>query len=56
MIQVTIKTNMMSKTYETGHAENVANLETLVTYVNGYGAVYNPGNANILLSNLTFQR
>ncbi|WP_293785889.1 hypothetical protein [uncultured Pedobacter sp.] len=43
----------MSKTNETGHAKNVANFETLLTYLTGYGAVYNPSNANIQLSSLT---
>lgn len=43
----------MSKTYETGHAKNVANFETLVAYVNGYGSVYNPSNPFIQLTNLT---
>lgn len=42
----------MSKTFETGHAKNVANFETLVTYLTNYGAVYNPSNANIQLSSL----
>ena len=43
----------MSKTNETGHAKNIANFETLLSYVTGYGAVYNPSNANIQLSSLT---
>jgi|GEM_PF-2281159 len=42
----------MSKTYDTGHAKNVANFETLIAYLTGYGAVYKPSNANIQLSNL----
>lgn len=42
----------MSKTYETGHAKNVANFETLITYLTSYGGVYNPSNANIALSGL----
>ena len=42
----------MSKTFETGHAKNVANFETLVTHLTGYGAVYNPSNTNIQLSSL----
>jgi len=42
----------MSKTYETGHTKNVANFETLVTYLTGYGSVYNPTNTNIALSSL----
>ncbi|GGE41494.1 hypothetical protein EV200_101643 [Pedobacter psychrotolerans] len=42
----------MSKTYETGHAKNVANFETLITYLTSYGATYNPSNDNINLSSL----
>ncbi|GGE47909.1 hypothetical protein EV200_104167 [Pedobacter psychrotolerans] len=42
----------MSKTYETGHAKNVANFETLITYLTSYGAVYNPSNTKINLSSL----
>ncbi|WP_316807310.1 hypothetical protein [Pedobacter agri] len=42
----------MSKTYETGHAKNVANFETLVTILNGFGAAYNPSNANLQLGSL----
>ncbi|MCZ4244225.1 hypothetical protein [Pedobacter punctiformis] len=42
----------MSKNYDTGHAKNVASFETLITYLTGYGAVYNPSNANIQLSSL----
>jgi hypothetical protein len=43
----------MSKTNDTGHAKNVANFETLIAYLTGYGAVYNPSNANIQLTSLT---
>ncbi|MDA3616065.1 hypothetical protein, partial [Polluticaenibacter yanchengensis] len=32
----------MPRTSETGHAKNVANLETLISFCNGYGATYNP--------------
>lgn len=42
----------MSKINDTGHAKNVANFETLIAYLTGYGAVYNPSNANIQLSRL----
>jgi len=27
---------------ETGHAKNVANLEDLISFCNGYGSSYNP--------------
>ncbi|QPH39473.1 hypothetical protein [Pedobacter endophyticus] len=42
----------MSKTFETGLAKNVANFETLISYVVGYGPAYNPSNAAIQLSSL----
>lgn len=42
----------MSKTNDTGHTKNVANFETLISYLTGYGALYNPSNANIQLSSL----
>lgn len=32
----------MASTSETGHAKNVANLQDLITFCNGYGATYNP--------------
>jgi hypothetical protein len=33
---------MSTSTSEVGHAINVANFNTLITYCTGYGAVYNP--------------
>ncbi len=42
----------MSKVYETGHAKNVANFEILISFVSGYGAVYNPSRASIQLAAL----
>ena len=39
----------MSKTYETGHAKNVANFEDLISFCTGYGAAYNPSRQSILL-------
>ena len=42
----------MSSTPESGHAKNVANFETLISFCTGYGAKYNPINANIKLSAL----
>lgn len=35
---------MATSTSEVGHAINVANFQTLVTYCTGYGAIYNPVN------------
>lgn len=32
----------MASTTETGHAKNVATFEDLISYCNGYGAMYNP--------------
>jgi hypothetical protein len=32
----------MASTSETGHAKNVANLQDLISFCNGYGASYNP--------------
>ena len=43
----------MSTMNDTGHAKNVANFETLIAYLTGYGAAYNPSNANIQLNSLT---
>jgi hypothetical protein len=42
----------MSKINDTGHAKDVANFETLIAYLTGYGAAYNPSNASIQLSSL----
>lgn len=42
----------MSTVYETGHAKNAANFQTLIAFVTGYGASYNPSNASIQLPNL----
>ena len=43
----------MASTSETGHAKNVSNFETIISYCTGYGTTYNPSNSNILLSGLT---
>ena len=32
----------MASTSETGHAKNVANFQDLISFVTGYGAIYNP--------------
>ncbi|WP_162800054.1 hypothetical protein [Pedobacter jeongneungensis] len=42
----------MSKINDAGHPKNVANFENLITYLTGYGAVYNPSNVNIQLKSL----
>lgn len=38
---------------ETGHAKNVANFESMISFCTGYGPDYKPGNAAINLANLT---
>ncbi len=40
----------MPKTFETGHAINVANFETVIAFCVGYNAAYNPSSANIKLA------
>ena len=42
----------MASTSETGHAKNVANLDQLISFATGYGAVYNPSKASIKLTAL----
>jgi len=42
----------MASTSETGHAQNVANLEKLIAYCTGYGAKYNPAKASLKVSSL----
>ena len=42
----------MASTSETGHAKNVANLDQLISFVTGYGAIYNPSKAGIKLTAL----
>jgi hypothetical protein len=43
---------MSTSTSEVGHAINVANFNTLITYCTGYGTVYNPALQAIQLSQL----
>ena len=43
----------MASTSETGHAKNVSNFETMISYCTSYGTTYNPSNSEILLSELT---
>lgn len=38
---------------ETGHAKNVNNLETMISYCTGYGTAYNPSNTDISVTTLT---
>ncbi len=38
---------------ETGHAKNVANFQSLIAFVNGYGATYNPSKTTLKLPALT---
>ena len=42
----------MPSTSETGHAKNVANFETMISFCTGYGAQYDPSKANIKLAAL----
>ena len=42
----------MSKNSETGHAVNVANFESLISFVKGYGAAYNPTKTSIKIDDL----
>jgi len=39
----------MASTPETGHAKNVSKLESLISFVKGYGATYNPSKDSIKL-------
>ena len=36
----------MANSPETGHAKNVANFESLISFIKGYGATYNPSKAS----------
>lgn len=42
----------MPSTSETGHAKNVANFETLISFCTGYGATYNPSRDALKVANL----
>ena len=42
----------MPSTSETGHAKNVANVEDLISFCNGYGATYNPSKAALTIAKL----
>ena len=43
----------MPSTSEVGHAKNVSNFETMITYCTGYGIIYNPSNPDIALATVT---
>ena len=45
----------MASTSETGHAKNVANFEDLISFCEGYGAVYNPSKDALKIANITSQ-
>lgn len=45
----------MASTSETGHAKNVANFETLISFCAGYGTTYNPSKANLKVPALQTQ-
>lgn len=40
----------MTKTFESGHAKNVANLDELISFIQGYGESYNPSREALKLS------
>ena len=42
----------MPSTSETGHAKNVANFRSLIAFVTGYGATYNPSKNALKLAQL----
>jgi hypothetical protein len=45
----------MASNSETGHAINVANFSSLISFVDGYETVYNPSKPSIVLSALYSQ-
>ena len=42
----------MASSSEVGHAKNITNFQTLITFVTGYGAIYNPTKSKLQLANL----
>jgi len=46
----------MASTSETGHAKNVANLQDLIEFISGYGAMYNPSKNNLKLPQINTQK
>lgn len=51
-IFISTKFKTMASNSETGHAKNVANLESLISVIKGFGAVYNPSRQSIILTAL----
>ena len=45
----------MASTSETGHPKNVANFESVLSFVIGYGATYNPSKVNLKVPALQTQ-
>ena len=42
----------MASTYETGCVQNVANFETLISYITAFGADYNPSKTSLKIPEL----
>ncbi|AYN03814.1 hypothetical protein [Flavobacterium sp. 140616W15] len=42
----------MASTSETGHAKNVSNFQSLISFVTGYGKIYDPTKSKLQLANL----
>jgi hypothetical protein len=42
----------MASTSETGHAKNIANFQSLISFVTSYGSAYNPSKQNLQLTAL----
>ncbi|MEC4048504.1 hypothetical protein OX284_003610 [Flavobacterium sp. SUN046] len=43
----------MTSKSETGHAKNISNFETVISFCTGYGPAYNPSNEKISIAQLT---
>lgn len=43
----------MASRSEVGHAKNISNLETMISFCTGYGAAYNPSNPELTLQALS---
>lgn len=46
------ETKKTRKIYQTGHAKNVSNFDSMLVFVEGYGTLYNPGKELLKLPNL----
>lgn len=42
----------MASVSEVGHAKNIANLQDLISFCQGYGAVYNPTKSSLTIASL----